>query len=147
MAGGGQVDTTQKRIVLVAHDARKEDMVEWAAFNRETLKGFKIYATEGTGQEIIRRIGLDVTLLLAGSQGGDAEVGAMIAEGRVDLAVFLWDPLTSQPHDVDVKALLRLAVLHDVPIACNRSTADFLISSPLLRDLERYRQDRRKRVN
>lgn len=138
---------TQKRIVLVAHDARKDDMVEWAAFNKETLKDFKIYATEMTGQEIMRRIGLDVTLLLAGSRGGDAQVGAMIAEGKVDLTVFLWDPLTPQPHDVDVKALLRLAVLHDVPIACNRSTADFLISSPLLRDLDRYKQDRQRKVN
>jgi len=138
---------TQKRIVLVAHDARKDDMVEWATFNKETLKNFIIYATERTGQEIIRRVGLDVTLLLAGSQGGDAQVGAMIAEGKVDLAIFLWDPLTPQPHDVDVKALLRLAVLHDVPIACNRSTADFLISSPLLRDLDRYKQDRQKRLN
>ncbi|MDH5703583.1 MAG: methylglyoxal synthase [Aigarchaeota archaeon] len=137
----------ERRIVLVAHDAKKDDMVEWAAFNKETLRNFKICATEGTGKEIGQRVGLDVTLLLAGSQGGDAQVGAMIAEGKVDLAVFLWDPLTSQPHDVDVKALLRLAVLHDVPIACNRSTADFLISSPLLRGLERYKQDREKKVD
>ena len=135
----------EKRVVLVAHDAKKDDMVEWAAFNKETLKDFKIYATEGTGQEIKQTVGLNVTLLLAGSQGGDAQIGAMIAEGKVDLAVFLWDPLTSQPHDVDVKALLRLAVLHDIPIACNRSTADFLISSPLLRDIEHYRHDRRKK--
>lgn len=135
-----------RRIVLVAHDAKKADMVEWAAFNKETLRNFKICATEGTGKEIVRRVGLEVILLLAGSHGGDAQVGAMIAEGKVDLAVFLWDPLTSQPHDVDVKALLRLAVLHDIPIACNRSTADFLISSPLLRDLERYKQDREKKV-
>ncbi|MDH5362397.1 MAG: methylglyoxal synthase [Aigarchaeota archaeon] len=137
----------ERKIVLVAHDAKKDDMVEWVAFNKETLRNFKICATEGTGKEIGQRVGLDVTLLLAGSQGGDAQVGAMIAEGKVDLAVFLWDPLTSQPHDVDVKALLRLAVLHDVPIACNRSTADFLISSPLLRGLERYKQDREKKVD
>ena len=136
----------ERRIVLIAHDAMKDDMVEWAAFNKETLKDFKIYATEGTGQEIIRKVGLDVKLLLAGPQGGDAQAGAMIAENMIDLAVFLWDPLTPQPHDVDVKTLLRLAVLHDVPIACNRSTADFLISSPLLRDAERYKQDRRKGV-
>ena len=136
----------EKRIVLIAHDAKKNDMVEWAASNKEILKHFKIYATEGTGREIMQRVGLDITLLLAGPQGGDAQVGAMIAENKVDFAVFLWDPLTSQPHDVDVKALLRLAVLHDIPIACNRSTADFLVSSPLLRDLERYRQDRRKGV-
>jgi len=137
----------EKRVVLVAHDARKEDMVEWAAFNKETLRDFKIYATEGTGREITQKVGLDVIPLLAGSQGGDAQVGAMIAEGKVDLVVFLWDPLTPQPHDVDVKALLRLAVLHDIPIACNRSTADFLISSPLLRDLERYKQDRGKAID
>lgn len=134
----------KKRVVLVAHDAKKDDMVEWAAFNRETLKDCKVYATEGTGQEIARRVGLKVNLLLPGSRGGDAQVGAMIAEGKVDFAVFLWDPLTSQPHDVDVKALIRLAVLHDIPIACNRSTADFVVSSPLLRELERYKEDRRK---
>ncbi len=137
----------ERRVVLIAHDSMKDDMVEWAAFNKETLKDFKIYATEGTGRDIIREVGLGVTLLLAGPQGGDAQAGAMIAEDKVDLAVFLWDPLTSQPHDVDVKALLRLAVLHDVPIACNRSTADFLISSPLLRDPERYKQDRRKKAS
>lgn len=137
----------EKRVVLVAHDAKKDDMVEWVALNKETLKDFNIYATEGTGEEIARRVGLDVTLLLAGSQGGDAQVGAMIAEGKVDLAIFLWDPLTSQPHDVDVKALIRLAVLHDIPIACNRSTADFVVSSPLLRELQHYKQDRRKSVD
>lgn len=137
----------EKRIVLVAHDAKKADMVEWSAFNKETLRNFKIYATKGTGEEIVRRTGLEVTLLLAGSHGGDAQVGAMISEGKVDLAVFLWDPLTSQPHDVDVKALLRLAVLHDIPIACNRSTADFLISSPLLRDIEHYKRDREKEID
>jgi methylglyoxal synthase len=120
----------ERRVVLIAHDAMKDDMVEWAAFNKETLRDFKIYATEGTGREIIRKVGLDVTLLLAGPQGGDAQAGAMIAENMIDLAVFLWDPLTPQPHDV--------------PIACNRSTADFLISSPLLRHAERYKQNRRK---
>lgn len=134
----------ERKIVLVAHDAKKKDMVEWARINKETLKGFRIWATEGTGEQIIRELGLNVNLLLAGSLGGDAQIGALIAEGKVDLVVFLWDPLTSQPHDVDVKALLRLAVLHDVPIACNHSTADFLISSPLLTDLERYKSERKK---
>jgi methylglyoxal synthase len=136
----------ERSVILIAHDSMKDDMVAWAAFNKETLKDFKIYATEGTGREIIQKVGLDVTLLLAGPQGGDAQAGAMIAENKIDLTVFLWDPLTPQPHDVDVKALLRLAVLHDVPIACNRSTADFLISSPLIRDPERYKQDRRMEV-
>lgn len=132
----------ERNIVLVAHDAKKKDMVEWARFNKEALKGFSICATESTGRQIIREVGLHVKLLLAGPLGGDAQVGALIAEGKVDMVVFLWDPLTSQPHDVDVKTLLRLAVLHDIPIACNHSTADFLISSPLLSNLEEYRKQR-----
>jgi methylglyoxal synthase len=131
-------------IVLVAHDERKPDLVAWARFNRGTLTGCTLYATRTTGQAVAEEVGLDVHLLLSGPLGGDAQVGSMIAEGRADLVVFLWDPLMSQPHDVDVKALLRLAVLHDVPIACNRSTADFLISSPLMRDYRRYREERRR---
>jgi len=123
-----------KNIVLVAHDAKKKDMVDWAKFNKGTLGKFEIYATRATGERIIKDVGLRVKLLLSGALGGDSQVGAMIAEKRVDLIVFFWDPLSIQPHDVDIKAVLRLAVLHDVPIACNRSTADFLISSPLLRE-------------
>ena len=132
-----------KRIVLVAHDAKKKDMVEWAAYNRETLKEFEIWATESTGKTVAKECGLPVTLLLSGPMGGDAQVGTMIAEGKADIIVFLWDPLTPQPHDVDVKALLRLAVLYDVPIACNRCTADFLISSSILKDWKRYSEERR----
>ncbi len=120
-----------RRIVLIAHDAKKNDMIEWAQFNRESLSSRDLYATRSTGREIEKRVGLAVNLLLPGPEGGDAQAGAMIAEGSVGMIVFLWDPLSPQPHDVDVKALLRLAVLHDVPIACNRRTADFLISSPL----------------
>jgi len=123
-----------KNIVLVAHDAKKKDMVDWAKFNKGTLEKFEICATKATGERIIKDVGLRVKLLLSGALGGDSQVGAMIAEKRVDLIVFFWDPLSIQPHDVDIKAVLRLAVLHDVPIACNRSTADFLISSPLLRE-------------
>jgi len=123
-----------KNIVLVAHDAKKKDMVDWAKFNKGTLEKFELYATRATGERIIKDVGLQVKLLLSGALGGDSQVGAMIAEKRVDLIVFFWDPLSIQPHDVDIKAVLRLAVLHDVPIACNRSTADFLISSPLLRE-------------
>ncbi|MBI5419988.1 MAG: methylglyoxal synthase [Deltaproteobacteria bacterium] len=128
------------RIVLIAHDARKQDMIEWALFNRESLSPKELYATRATGEAIVREVDLPVSLLLHGPQGGDAQVGAMLAEGRVDLLVFLWDPLTPQPHDVDVKALLRLAVLHDVPTACNRRTADFLISSPLYSEGEEESQ-------
>ena len=124
--------TSKKKVVLVAHDGKKKDMVEWASFNKGTLSHFELYATRTTGTNIIKEVGLEVNLLLSGPMGGDAQVGAMIAENRVDLVIFFWDPLTSMPHDVDVKALLRLAVLHDIPMACNRSTADFLISSPLI---------------
>jgi methylglyoxal synthase len=120
-----------KRIVLIAHDAKKKDLIEWAHFNRNTLAPMEIYATHSTGREVAEVVGLHVHLLMHGPAGGDAQVGAMIAERRVDMLVFMWDPLTPQPHDVDVKALLRLAVLHEIPTACNRRTADFLISSPL----------------
>lgn len=122
----------KKKVVLVAHDGRKKDMVEWATFNKGTLSHFELYATKTTGTNIIKEVGLEVTLLLSGPMGGDAQVGAMIAEKKVAIVIFFWDPLTSMPHDVDVRALLRLAVLHDIPIACNRATADFLISSPML---------------
>jgi len=108
-------------------------MAQWAAFNRGTLGGCRLFATATTGQHVMG-LGLPVELLLSGPKGGDAQVGAMIAEQRLDALIFFWDPLTTQPHDVDVKALLRLAVLHDIPIACNRSSADFLISSPLFHD-------------
>jgi methylglyoxal synthase len=122
----------KKTIVLVAHDTKKQDMTEWAIFNKDTLEeNCEIYCTHSTGLEIKEKIGLKCNLLLSGPLGGDAQVGAMIAEQKVDFLVFLWDPLTPQPHDVDVKALLRLAVLHNIPTACNRATADFIISSPL----------------
>ncbi|MCJ7646728.1 methylglyoxal synthase [bacterium] len=124
----------KKTIVLVAHDAKKKGMVDWAKFNKGTLENFELYATRATGERIIKDVGLQVRLLLSGALGGDSQVGAMIAEKRVDVIIFFWDPLSIQPHDVDIKAVLRLAVLHDVPIACNRSTADFLISSPLLKE-------------
>jgi len=122
----------KKSIVLVAHDGKKKDMVDWAKFNKGTLEKFEIYSTKATGERIIRDVGLRVNLLLSGPLGGDSQVGAMIAEKRINVIVFFWDPLSTHPHDVDIKAVLRLSVLHDVPIACNRSTADFLMSSPLL---------------
>ncbi|MGC2129348.1 MAG: methylglyoxal synthase [Candidatus Aquilonibacter sp.] len=122
------------RVALIAHDARKEDLTEWANFNRDTLARCSLVATGTTGKMIAENTGLNVHLLLSGPLGGDAQVGAMLVEHQLDLIVFFWDPLTTQPHDVDVKALLRLAVLYNVPIACNRATADFLISSPLFAD-------------
>ena len=122
----------RKRIALIAHDNRKPDLVEWAVFNRGTLAQHELYATGTTGTLVASELDLPVHLFLSGPLGGDQQVGAAIAEGRIDFVVFFWDPLEPQPHDVDVKALLRITVVCNVPIACNRSTADFLLSSPLM---------------
>jgi len=122
------------RVALIAHDGRKHDLTEWATFNRGKLARCDLVATGTTGAMVAGATGLPVDLLLSGPLGGDAQVGAMLVDAKLDLIVFFWDPLTSQPHDVDVKALLRLAVLYNVPIACNRASADFLISSPLFMD-------------
>ncbi|GAC1579915.1 MAG: hypothetical protein NVS3B7_14190 [Candidatus Elarobacter sp.] len=130
------------RLALIAHDGRKADLTEWATFNRGTLSRCDIVATGTTGTRIAEATGLAITLLLSGPLGGDAQVGAMLVGGSLDAIVFFWDPLTSQPHDVDVKALLRLAVLYNVPIACNRATADFVISSPLFADRAHLRARR-----
>jgi methylglyoxal synthase len=121
-----------KRIALIAHDNKKEDLLEWARFNKGTLGRHDLYATGTTGSLLSRELGLKVTRFLSGPLGGDQQVGAAIAEGRIDFVVFFWDPLAPHSHDVDVKALLRIAVVYNVPIACNRATADFMLSSPLL---------------
>jgi methylglyoxal synthase len=123
----------RKRIALIAHDNRKPDMLEWARYNRDTLAQHELYATGTTGALIAEELDLPVHLFLSGPLGGDQQVGAAIAEARIDFVVFLWDPLEPHPHDVDVKALLRIAVVYNVPLACNRATADFVLSSPLLR--------------
>jgi len=126
---------------LVAHDNKKDDLVEWVDFNKGTLAPHNLLATGGTGRKIIEKTGLGVTLLKDGSRGGDMEIGALIANGELDYLIFFWDPLEALPHDVDVKALLRIAVLYNVPTACNRATADLIISSPLFRS-EEYRPKR-----
>jgi methylglyoxal synthase len=123
----------RKRIALIAHDNRKLDLLDWARFNRETLAQHELYGTGTTGALVASELGLDVHRFLSGPLGGDQQVGAGIAEGRLDVVVFFWDPLQPQPHDVDVKALLRIAVVYNCPIACNRATADFVLSSPLLK--------------
>ncbi len=123
---------SRKNIALVAHDHRKADLLEWARFNRGTLSGHTLFGTGTTGRLIADDVGLEVNTLLSGPLGGDQQIGAMIAEGELDLLVFFWDPLEPLPHDPDVKALLRIAVLYNVPTACNRATADFLVSSSLL---------------
>jgi methylglyoxal synthase len=143
----------QKNIALVAHDNKKTDLLEWAKFNRETLARHILFATGTTGEMLEKELGLSITCFKSGPLGGDMEVGARIAEGIIDFLIFFWDPLEPQPHDPDIKALLRLAVLWNIPTACNRSTADFLISSPLMGeeydhptpDLERYAVERAKR--
>lgn len=110
--------------------------MEWADFNKGTLALHNLYATGQTGRKIIEKTGLEISLLKDGSRGGDMEIGALIANGKLDYLIFFWDPLESLPHDVDVKALLRIAVLYNIPTACNRATADLIISSPLFKSEE-----------
>jgi len=122
----------RKRIALIAHDNLKQDLLDWARFNRGTLSKHELLATGTTGTLIADELDLPVHRFLSGPLGGDQQIGAAIAEGRVDLVIFFWDPLEPHPHDVDVKALLRIAVVYNVPMACNRATADYILSSPLL---------------
>jgi len=126
------VPAQQRRIALVAHDGRKQDMREWAEFNRDLLACHQLYATGTTGLILSDEFGLPVTRFHSGPFGGDQQIGARIADGGIDLLVFFWDPMEHHPHDNDVRALLRVAVLWNIPVACNRATADFLISSPLM---------------
>lgn len=121
-------------LALVAHDHRKLDLIDWAKAHAETIRSLTLYATGTTGKLISEQLNQPVTKLLSGPLGGDQQIGAKIAEGEIDLLIFFWDPLAPMPHDPDIKALLRLATLWNIPIACNEATADLLISSPRLRD-------------
>ncbi|MBU0475793.1 MAG: methylglyoxal synthase [Bacteroidetes bacterium] len=143
-----------KTIALVAHDNRKKDLAEWVSFNAGSLMEHKMVCTGTTGKMIerilkeknLKNANIKIKKLKSGPLGGDQQLGAMIAEGKIDIIIFFWDPMEPQPHDVDVKALLRISVLYNIPIANNRSTADFIISSqlfegeytPILKDYSKY---------
>jgi len=146
IASHTKIMKAKKNIALIAHDHRKLDLLDWAEFNKDKLSGHKLFGTGTTGKMIADKLGLNVHRFKSGPLGGDLQIGASISIGELDLMIFFWDPLQPQPHDVDVKALLRIAVVYNIPIANNRSSADFLISSPLFNEeYERFMVDYSKR--
>lgn len=137
----------KKRIALIAHDNRKTDLLEWAKYNRDLLSGHELFGTGTTGKIISEQLNLNVYKFKSGPLGGDQQVGAKIAEGKIDFLIFFWDPLEPMPHDPDVKALLRIAVLYNIPIANNRASADFMISSSLMeKEYKRKLIDYKERI-
>jgi len=140
MTSSIDTEPARLRIALIAHDNKKADLREWARFNRTVLARQRLSATGTTGRLLADDLGLLITCVQSGPLGGDQQIGARIAEGDIDMLIFFWDPLEPQPHDPDVKALLRLAMVWNIPVACNRASADFLISSPLMEPGYRRRE-------
>jgi len=155
MAKANAVIGERKRIALIAHDNKKADLLDWVRFNKQILLKHELFATGTTGKVLEKELGCQITIFESGPLGGDQQIGSRIAEGAIDFLIFFWDPLEPLPHDPDIKALLRVAAVWNIPVACNRSSADFIISSPLmakeyvrlLPDYETYRQRFKNKQN